>query len=161
MLIMGFCYSVSAGLCNLQSINLSFTLVTDISMKKISMLNSLKAVNLDNRQITDVGLAALTSMYHTGIVSSWFLFYSIYLWYTTISKLIVRVKVYHILSFVLHVLIIYQILWNLGVCSLLGSNLDHWLLPQLWLVIGHLFGCKLGALSCYKPTFQTFSTTSY
>jgi hypothetical protein len=70
MLIMGFCYSVSAGLCNLQSINLSFTLVTDISMKKISMLNSLKAVNLDNRQITDVGLAALTSMYHTGIVSS-------------------------------------------------------------------------------------------
>jgi hypothetical protein len=106
-------------------------------------------------------LAALTSMYHTGIVSSWFLFYSIYLWYTTISKLIVRVKVYHILSFVLHVLIIYQILWNLGVCSLLGSNLDHWLLPQLWLVIGHLFGCKLGALSCYKPTFQTFSTTSY
>jgi hypothetical protein len=118
-------------------------------------------------------LAALTSMYHTGIVSSWFLFYSIYLWYTTISKLIVRVKVYHILSFVLHVLIIYQILWNLGVCSLLGSNLDHWLLPQLWLVIGHcyviwaifclinLFGCKLGAQSCYKPTFQTFSTTSY
>ncbi|AQK72586.1 Regulatory subunit [Zea mays] len=50
------------GLRNLQSINLSFTLVTDIGVKKISVLNSLKSVNLDNRQITDVGLAALISL---------------------------------------------------------------------------------------------------
>jgi hypothetical protein len=35
-------------------------------MNKISMLSALKSVNLDNRQITDVGLAALTSMYHAG-----------------------------------------------------------------------------------------------
>ena len=54
--------SVSAGLRNLQSINLSFTLVTDIGLKKISGLSSLKNLNLDNRQITDTGLAALTSM---------------------------------------------------------------------------------------------------
>ena len=67
MFIRGFRFSVSTGLRNLQSINLSFTLVTDIVMKKISMLNALKSVNLDNRQITDVGLAALTSMYHAGM----------------------------------------------------------------------------------------------
>ena len=54
--------SVSAGLRNLQSINLSFTLVTDIGLKKISGLSSLKSLNLDNRQITDTCLAALTSM---------------------------------------------------------------------------------------------------
>ena len=66
MFTRGFCFSISAGLRNLQSINLSFTLVTDIGMKKISMLSALKSVNLDNRQITDVGLAALTSMYHAG-----------------------------------------------------------------------------------------------
>jgi hypothetical protein len=42
--------------------NLSFTLVTDIGLKKISGLNSLKSLNLDNRQLTDHGLAALTSM---------------------------------------------------------------------------------------------------
>lgn len=54
--------SASAGLRNLQSINLSFTLVTDIGLKKISGLSSLKSLNLDNRQITDTGLAALTSM---------------------------------------------------------------------------------------------------
>jgi len=54
--------SVSAGLRNLQSINLSFTLVTDIGLKKISGLSSLKSLNLDNRQITDTGLASLTSM---------------------------------------------------------------------------------------------------
>jgi len=46
----------------LQSINLSFTLITDIGLKKISGLSSLKNLNLDNRQITDTGLAALTSM---------------------------------------------------------------------------------------------------
>jgi len=55
-------HSVSAGLRNLQSINLSFTLVTDIGLKKISGLSSLKSLNLDNRQITDTCLAALTSM---------------------------------------------------------------------------------------------------
>ncbi|KAL5216869.1 hypothetical protein ABZP36_008270 [Zizania latifolia] len=55
---------IREGLCNLQSINLSFTLVTDIGTKKISTLNSLKSVNIDNRQITDVGLSALTSMYY-------------------------------------------------------------------------------------------------
>ncbi|VAI47273.1 unnamed protein product [Triticum turgidum subsp. durum] len=53
-----------AGLRNLHSINLSFTLVTDTGMKKISMLNSLKSVNLDNRLITDVGLAALIGIYY-------------------------------------------------------------------------------------------------
>ena len=53
-----------ADLRNLHSINLSFTLVTDTGMKKISMLNSLKSVNLDNRLITDVGLAALIGIYH-------------------------------------------------------------------------------------------------
>jgi hypothetical protein len=42
--------------------NLSFTLITDIGLKKIAGLNSLKSINLDNRQITDNGLAALTSM---------------------------------------------------------------------------------------------------
>lgn len=54
--------SVSAGLRNLQSINLSFTLVTDIGLKKISGLSSLKSLNLDNRQITDTGLSSLTGM---------------------------------------------------------------------------------------------------
>jgi hypothetical protein len=46
----------------LQSLNLSFTLVTDESLKKIANLSSLKSVNIDNHQITDIGLAALTSM---------------------------------------------------------------------------------------------------
>lgn len=49
------------GLLNLESINLSFTLVTDAGLKKLSGLSSLKSLNLDARQITDVGLAALAS----------------------------------------------------------------------------------------------------
>lgn len=42
--------------------NLSFTVITDIGLKKIAGMNSLRSLNLDNRQITDNGLAALTSM---------------------------------------------------------------------------------------------------
>jgi hypothetical protein len=44
--------------------NLSFTLITDIGLKKIGGFSSLKSLNLDNRQITDHGLASLTSMSH-------------------------------------------------------------------------------------------------
>lgn len=50
------------GLKNLENLNLSFTLVTDSSMKKLSGLTSLKSLNLDARQITDAGLAVITSM---------------------------------------------------------------------------------------------------
>ena len=49
------------GLCNLESINLSFTVVTDGGLRKLSGLSSIKSLNLDTRQITDAGLAALTS----------------------------------------------------------------------------------------------------
>ena len=55
-------FSISAALRNLQSINFFFTLVTDIGLKKISGLSSMKPLNLDNRQITDTGLASLASM---------------------------------------------------------------------------------------------------
>lgn len=41
--------------------NLSFTDVTDGGLRKLSGLSSLKSLNLDARQITDIGLAALTS----------------------------------------------------------------------------------------------------
>lgn len=41
--------------------NLSFTVVTDGGLRKLSGLSSLKSLNLDARQITDAGLAALTS----------------------------------------------------------------------------------------------------
>lgn len=51
------------GLTNLENLNLSFTLVTDNGLKKLSGLASLKSLNLDTRQITDSGLAALTSKY--------------------------------------------------------------------------------------------------
>lgn len=51
----------SVGLTNLESLNLSFTVVTDHGLKKLSGLSFLKSLNLDARQITDVGLAALTS----------------------------------------------------------------------------------------------------
>lgn len=49
------------GLHNLESLNLSFTAVTDRGMKELAGLSSLKSLNLDNRQITDAGLAFLTS----------------------------------------------------------------------------------------------------
>lgn len=49
------------GLTNLESLNLSFTVVTDGGLKKLSGLSSLKSLNLDARHVTDVGLAALTS----------------------------------------------------------------------------------------------------
>lgn len=49
------------GLVNLESINLSFTVITDSGLRKLSGLSSLKSLNLDARQITDSGLAALTS----------------------------------------------------------------------------------------------------
>lgn len=66
---MFFCYSAYAsllyidvaGLINLESLNLSFTIVTDGGLRKLSGLSSLKSLNLDARQITDAGLAALTS----------------------------------------------------------------------------------------------------
>lgn len=51
------------GLVKLESINLSFTVVTDSGLRKLSGLSSLKSLNLDARQITDTGLAALTSKY--------------------------------------------------------------------------------------------------
>lgn len=51
------------GLTNLENLNLSFTLVTDSGLKKLSGLTSLKSLNLDSRQITDAGLAVLTSKY--------------------------------------------------------------------------------------------------
>lgn len=49
------------GLASLESINLSFTGVTDGGLRRLSGLSSLKSLNLDTRQITDTGLAALTS----------------------------------------------------------------------------------------------------
>lgn len=49
------------GLRNLESLNLSFTAVTDGGMIKLAGLSSLKSLNVDNRQITDAGLAFLTS----------------------------------------------------------------------------------------------------
>lgn len=53
----------SSGLTNLENLNLSFTLVTDSSLRKLSGLTSLKSLNLDARQITDAGLAVLTSKF--------------------------------------------------------------------------------------------------
>lgn len=49
------------GLSKLESINLSFTSVSDGGLRKLSGLKSLKSLNLDNRQITDAGILALTS----------------------------------------------------------------------------------------------------
>lgn len=48
------------GLANLESINLSFTVVTDVGLRKLSRLSSLKSLNLDVHHVTDSGLAALT-----------------------------------------------------------------------------------------------------
>lgn len=52
---------VIVGLVKLESLNLSFTGISDGGLRKLSGLSSLKSLNLDVRQITDSGLAALTS----------------------------------------------------------------------------------------------------
>ena len=54
-------FSFIVGLTKLQSLNLSFTSVTDSGLKKLCGLTSLKSLNLDARQITDAGLASITS----------------------------------------------------------------------------------------------------
>ena len=41
---------------------MSFTQVSDSSLQKLNGLTSLKWLNLDARQITDAGLAAITGM---------------------------------------------------------------------------------------------------
>lgn len=51
------------GLVGLESVNLSFTAITDNGLRKLSGLSSLRSLNLDTRQITDSGLATLTSKY--------------------------------------------------------------------------------------------------
>ena len=48
-------FSFLVGLTKLESLNLSFTLVTDSGLKKLCQLTSLKSLNLD------VGLVAMTS----------------------------------------------------------------------------------------------------
>lgn len=48
------------GLARLENLNLSFTVVSDGSLRKLSGLTSLKSLNLDSRQITDAGLEGLT-----------------------------------------------------------------------------------------------------
>ena len=49
------------GLKKLETLNLSFTGgVMDSGLRTIATLTSLKSLNLDSRQITDTGLAALT-----------------------------------------------------------------------------------------------------
>lgn len=53
----------------MESLNLSFTVVTDGGLRKLSGLSSLKSLNLDARQITDAGLAALTSKTYFSMVS--------------------------------------------------------------------------------------------
>lgn len=62
-LLMGTNFIWTVGLVNLESINLSFTVITDGGLRKLSGLSSLKSLNLDARQITDSGLASLTSKY--------------------------------------------------------------------------------------------------
>lgn len=57
--VMPLCLSV--GLCGLESINLSFTSVSDSGLRKLSGLTSLKSLNLDSRFITDAGISSLTS----------------------------------------------------------------------------------------------------
>ncbi|XP_062113313.1 uncharacterized protein LOC133824445 [Humulus lupulus] len=54
--------SLPIGLTNLENMNLSFTLVTNGGLKKLSKLTSLKSLNLDACQITDEGLENLTNL---------------------------------------------------------------------------------------------------
>ncbi|KAI9126766.1 hypothetical protein K1719_002362 [Acacia pycnantha] len=51
------------GLSSLEKINLSFTMISDGGLRKLSGFSSLKSLNLDACQITDFGLEALTSMH--------------------------------------------------------------------------------------------------
>lgn len=60
LIILDF-YCIFLGLNNLQSINLSFSMVSDNGLRKLAGLTSLKSLNLDARQITDAGISALTS----------------------------------------------------------------------------------------------------
>lgn len=49
------------GLKNLESLNLSFTGgIADSGLRTIATITSLTSLNLDSKQITDTGLAALT-----------------------------------------------------------------------------------------------------
>lgn len=60
-----FSFFFFIGLTTLENINLSFTLVTDSGLKRLSGLTALRSLNLDARQITDTGLANLTSKFFT------------------------------------------------------------------------------------------------
>lgn len=52
-----------SGLEKLESLNLSFTTgVMDSGLRMIATITSLTSLNLDSRQITDAGLASLTSI---------------------------------------------------------------------------------------------------
>ena len=52
----------------LENLNLSFTSVSDRGLGRIAGLTSLTALNLDTRNVTDAGLAVLTSK---GFQSNW------------------------------------------------------------------------------------------
>ncbi len=55
-----------SGLEKLESLNLSFTTgVMDSGLRMIATITSLTSLNLDSRQITDAGLASLTSMLYS------------------------------------------------------------------------------------------------
>lgn len=58
------------GLSHLESLNLSFTVITDSGLRKLRGLSSLRSLNLDARQITDAGLAALTSKHFLRLLPS-------------------------------------------------------------------------------------------
>lgn len=48
------------GLSNLETVNLSFTQISDGGLKKLSGLTALKSLNVDTKFVTDIGLVALT-----------------------------------------------------------------------------------------------------
>ena len=54
-------FSFLVWLTKLKSLNLTFTLVIDSSLKQLCWLTSLKLLDLDACQITDASLAAITS----------------------------------------------------------------------------------------------------
>ncbi|PWA49145.1 leucine-rich repeat family protein [Artemisia annua] len=54
--------NLACGLANLQSLNISFTLITEGGLGNLSKLSTLRSLNLDVRQITDTGLASLRSL---------------------------------------------------------------------------------------------------